>query len=67
MAAHYEYRVVAHIPEDDEWADQEVVSARRHTTTEAAMQEMSRPLKRGYPEGTERYIEVRSYTDWERL
>lgn len=67
MATHHEYRVVAHIPEDDEWDDQEVVSSRHHTTFESAVQEMNLPLKRGFPKGTERYIEVRSFTDWGRL
>lgn len=66
MATHYEYQVVTHVPEDDEWEDQELVSG--VLTKEEAMVEVAKPIdRRYYPEGTTCYIEVRSYTDWERL
>lgn len=65
MGKHYEYQVVTHIPEDDEWADQELVSGA--LGEEAAKAELARPLSRNYPVGTERYLERRYFTDWERL
>jgi len=65
MARHHEYQVVTFIPEDDEWDEQEIVSG--PLGLREAEADVLRPIPAHFPEGTKRYIEVRSYTDWERL
>lgn len=67
MAKHHKYRVITHIPETAEWEDQELVSGVEWDAHWEALAEMDIPIQGGYPPGTERYIEVTSYTDWERL
>lgn len=60
-----EYQVVTEIPGDDEWDAQELVSGL--LPLEAAREEVHRPIESHYPKGTKRYIESRTYTDWERI
>lgn len=63
--AYRQYQVVTCIPEDDEWEEQEMVSG--VLGLEAAIIERDRPIGPHLPEGTSRYIEVRTVSSWGRL
>jgi hypothetical protein len=65
MATQHEYQVITVIPEDDEWEEQELVTAARDLETATAMRDA--PVAGHLPPTAWRYIEVRSFTDWERL
>jgi hypothetical protein len=65
MATRYEYQVVTAIPENDEWAEQELVQGA--SSLEDALARAEAPIEHHYPQGTRRYIEVCSHTDWEPL
>lgn len=62
-----QYRVITAIPETDEWAEQELVSGEEWDHLHEAEAEMALPLPEGYPAATRRYIETRSYSDWEEV
>lgn len=60
----YQYRVVIHVLEDDEWADQELIPDKEFDThDEAAAERDSLDLSR-YSKGTYAYVEERMFTDW---
>lgn len=67
MAGHYEYQVVIHVLEDDEWEDQELVSGNTWLTPGEADEEKDGLDLSRYPKGTYAYVEFRSHTDWKRL
>lgn len=65
MADRLEYRVVTSIPEDDEWAAQELVST--PCELELAQKGIEKGPSPRYPKGTTQYIETRTITEWKRL
>ena len=60
-----EDQVVTDIPEDEEWDAQELVML--VSSLKEAEEMVKRPIPDHYPEGSKRYIEFRTYTDWERI
>lgn len=60
----YQFRVVIHVLEDDEWADQELIPDAEWDTHEEAVKARNALDLSRYSKGTYAYIEERMFTDW---